>query len=123
MYKRVLHIILFLTAVMLSGCTSNVLVEQSEFSTQLESEYKPEPPSEEAPIPEPTAEPPIKPTEPVTEEQPETYDYVLNSNTMKFHYPSCSSVKTIKEKNRHDVNDSRNNIISQGYEPCGRCKP
>jgi DNA-entry nuclease len=32
-----------------------------------------------------------------TEEQ---CDYVVNTNTKKFHLPSCSSVKDIKTKNR-----------------------
>ena len=31
-----------------------------------------------------------------------TKDYVLNTNTKKFHYPSCSSVKDIKSSNRSD---------------------
>lgn len=49
--------------------------------------------------------------------------YVLNTNTHKFHVPSCSSVETIKKKNRKDVNESREQIISEGYEPCKRCSP
>lgn len=47
--------------------------------------------------------------------------YVLNTNTHKFHVPSCSSVETIKKKNRKDVNESREQIISEGYAPCKRC--
>lgn len=49
--------------------------------------------------------------------------YVLNTNTHKFHLPSCSSVETIKKKNRKDVNESREQIISEGYAPCKRCNP
>lgn len=49
--------------------------------------------------------------------------YVLNTNTHKFHVPSCSSVETIKKKNRKDVNESREQIISEGYAPCKRCNP
>ena len=44
-------------------------------------------------------------------------------NTMKFHYPTCSSVKDIKEGNRKDVHATRDSIIAQGYAPCGKCKP
>ena len=29
--------------------------------------------------------------------------YVLNTNTKKFHRPSCSSVSQMKEKNRQDT--------------------
>lgn len=53
----------------------------------------------------------------------EMHTYVLNTNTKKFHYPDCSSVKSMKEKNRMDVTGSREEIIDQGYSPCGRCKP
>ena len=49
--------------------------------------------------------------------------YVLNTNTHKFHVPNCSSVETIKKKNRKDVNESREQIISEGYTPCKRCDP
>lgn len=49
--------------------------------------------------------------------------YVLNTNSHKFHLPSCPSVETISEKNRKDVNESREQIISEGYAPCKRCNP
>ena len=51
------------------------------------------------------------------------YDYVLNTSTMKFHSPSCSSVGDIQPQNRKDVHTTSNNLKAQGYEPCGRCKP
>lgn len=50
-------------------------------------------------------------------------DYVLNMNTMKFHYPSCSSVADIKPANRKDVHMTREEVVAMGYAPCGRCKP
>ena len=50
-------------------------------------------------------------------------EYVLNTNTMKFHLPKCESVKTIKSYNRKDVSASRSSVIAQGYEPCKRCNP
>lgn len=49
--------------------------------------------------------------------------YVLNTNTHKFHYPSCSSVSQMKEKNKKTVTESREQIISEGYQPCKRCNP
>jgi hypothetical protein len=49
--------------------------------------------------------------------------YILNTNTKKFHYPNCSSVDQMSEKNKQEVTSSRNEIIEQGYSPCGRCKP
>ena len=49
--------------------------------------------------------------------------YVLNTNTHKFHDPDCSSVSQMKEKNKRIVTESRDQIITDGYEPCGRCHP
>lgn len=49
--------------------------------------------------------------------------YVVNTNTGKFHYPSCKSVGKIKDKNRMDYTGTRSELIAQGYEPCGSCKP
>lgn len=49
--------------------------------------------------------------------------YVCNTNTGKFHYPSCSSVDTIKDSNRLDVTATRDDLINQGYVPCKRCNP
>lgn len=70
-----------------------------------------------------TTEPPQ--TEPPTNAPVEvvTHDYVLNTNTKKFHYPTCSSAKDIKASNRSDYNGSRDDVINQGYKPCGRCHP
>lgn len=50
-------------------------------------------------------------------------DYVLNTNSKKFHKPSCSSVKQMADKNREDVKDTRENILNRGYDPCKRCNP
>ena len=49
--------------------------------------------------------------------------YVLNTRSRKFHYPNCSSVKKMKAKNRQDTTASREEVIAQGYSPCGNCKP
>lgn len=57
------------------------------------------------------------------EQQQTTASYVLNTNTHKFHYPSCRSVKKISPENYSTSNNSRDEIISQGYDPCGICNP
>ena len=49
--------------------------------------------------------------------------YVLNRNTKKFHKPTCTSVKQMKEKNRQIYEGTREEIMQRGYEPCKRCKP
>lgn len=49
--------------------------------------------------------------------------YILNTNTHKFHLPDCSGVADIKGKNREEYTGTREELTSQGYEPCGRCHP
>ena len=49
--------------------------------------------------------------------------YMLNTNTNRFHDPSCPSVEETKEKNRKPFFGTREEAIQEGYVPCGRCKP
>lgn len=53
----------------------------------------------------------------------ETVAYVINANTGKFHYPDCSSAINMKAAARQEYVGTRDELIAQGYEPCGRCKP
>lgn len=72
-----------------------------------------------------------KPAEPEETQQPNDADedekqgthYVLNTNTKKFHYPSCGSVKKISDKNKKDFFGTRKEVIDKGYDPCGNCHP
>ncbi|MBQ7345145.1 MAG: hypothetical protein IJW45_03665 [Oscillospiraceae bacterium] len=76
-----------------------------------------------------TTEPETEPTEvPITEPETEPTEgsgqhYVLNKNTKKFHYPTCSSAADIKEKNREDYYGDREDLIEEGFKPCKRCDP
>ena len=77
-----------------------------------------EPETEPAPIPAPTPEP-----DPEPEPKPEPkVAYIGNKNSKKFHELSCSSVDDMKAKNKKELY-SRDEAISLGYDPCGRCKP
>ena len=58
-----------------------------------------------------------------SEEQPTAISYVLNTNKKKFHYPNCSSVSQMSDKNKSYFNGTRDELISMGYSPCGNCKP
>ncbi len=49
--------------------------------------------------------------------------YVLNTNSMRFHYPSCSSVSQMAPHNKKQVKATRQELIEQGYKPCGNCEP
>ena len=50
-------------------------------------------------------------------------EYILNTNTKKFHYPSCSSVKQMKASNKKEYTGSKDDLIAQGYDPCKKCNP
>jgi len=50
-------------------------------------------------------------------------EYVLNTNSKKFHYTWCSSVKNMKDKNRKNFTGTRDEVINKGYQPCKICNP
>lgn len=58
-----------------------------------------------------------------TEPTQKLIKYICNTNTKKFHYPSCSSAKKIAQKNRKEVESTREELIAEGYDPCGHCDP
>ena len=49
--------------------------------------------------------------------------YILNTNSHKFHDPDCSSVSGMSTANRQEYTGSREDLIAQGYTPCGQCNP
>lgn len=134
--KRTAFLMLVALLLLLCAC-GEATVDVREVST-------PAPTATPAPTLQPTPQPTSQPTpqlvalepehteapeepsraapEPTSTPQPEK-DWVLNTNTLKFHEPSCSSVKDIKDANRRDVHMTRDDVIAQGYQPCGKCKP
>ncbi len=57
------------------------------------------------------------------EQQQTASSYVLNTSTMKFHHPTCRDVKKIAPQNYSTYDGSRDDVIGQGYSPCGHCSP
>ena len=55
------------------------------------------------------------------EEGEETF--VLNISSKKFHKEDCSGVKTMAEANKSTYTGERQELIEDGYEPCGTCNP
>ena len=53
----------------------------------------------------------------------ESVTYVLNTSSKKFHLPTCSGAASMSEANRQEYAGSRADLVSQGYTPCGTCKP
>ncbi len=49
--------------------------------------------------------------------------YILNKSSMKFHSESCSQTATIKAENKEEFRGDRQELIENGYSPCGFCNP
>lgn len=54
---------------------------------------------------------------------PVASSYILNTNTGKFHYPWCSAVKRMSDRNKAYSSQGRGAIVAQGYSSCGLCHP
>ena len=74
-------------------------------------------------VEQPKEEPTPQPDTTESVQDTNTNTYILNKNTKKFHYPSCGSASRISEKNKGTHTGSREELISQGYSPCGNCEP
>ena len=125
--------VLLAVMLMLSACAGGDGTMASEVTTTEPTSISMTVPETQAPATEPTEAPTTEPeteateaptTEPVTEPTEDAgQHYVLNKNTKKFHYPTCSSAADIKEKNREDYYGDREDLIEEGFEPCKRCEP
>lgn len=58
---------------------------------------------------------------PTPTEEVKEYTYVLNTNSKKIHIPSCSSVTDMKEKNKEFTDKTLEELMEEGYVPCGIC--
>lgn len=52
-----------------------------------------------------------------------TSSYVVNISSKKFHKADCKNADKISDKNKEIVNESRDELISNGYEPSKCCNP
>ncbi len=49
--------------------------------------------------------------------------FIINTNTNKYHKPTCNAVKDIKESNKNTYVGDSSSLEDMGYTPCGMCKP
>lgn len=49
--------------------------------------------------------------------------YVLNVNSGKFHLPDCPSVSKMSDRNKREVTSAIDQMVAEGYSPCGDCLP
>lgn len=94
-----------------SGTSSGYTEKQSEPTAAV---AMPQPEIQEAKAPAPQQE---------TAPTAATYDYIINTNTGKFHYNWCKSVGKMAEKNKWYYTGTRDSVINMGYVPCKNCNP
>lgn len=83
-------------------------------SALAEDSATPSPEAEAAPAPAPQSQ---------GTEETQSQTYILNTHTMRFHLPTCSSVDDMSPSNRQEYTGNRDDLIVQGYTHCGRCHP
>ena len=49
------------------------------------------------------------------------HTYILNTNSKKIHIPECESVSKMSEKNKQETHKSIEELMTEGYKPCGNC--
>lgn len=49
--------------------------------------------------------------------------YIINTRSGKFHRLDCQGAIDISAANREETTKTREELIKQGYEPCGSCNP
>ena len=51
------------------------------------------------------------------------HTYILNKNSGVFHIQGCRDEKRMKDKNKQEINATRQQMIDWGYNPCDHCNP
>jgi len=108
----------------------------AELKTFMFSETETEEPTTEEIITEPVTEPPTEPpteaptvpvTQPPTTKPPApvvvSHEYWINTESGKFHFPTCHTIKNPEDAHWQVYSGNRNDLISQGYDHCGVCDP
>ncbi len=55
------------------------------------------------------------------ESQEDARRFILNTNTKKYHLPTCDNAQNIKEGNKKTVNATEETLKNDGYSPCKAC--
>ena len=53
----------------------------------------------------------------------EKNNYIANKNSKKFHVPTCTWVTKMSESNKEYHTSTYDEMIANGYSPCGTCNP
>ena len=113
-----------------STTVTTTVTTTTETTTIPETTTTTEPPTEPPTLPptEPPTEPPTPaPTEPpapvVEEPQPVSFEYWVNTDSGKFHYSNCRTIKNEDDPHWDKRWCDRQELIAEGYSPCGVCEP
>lgn len=52
-----------------------------------------------------------------------SHGYVINTSSKVFHLPTCPNVAAMKESNKRSTQQPSDELIAEGYKPCGNCEP
>ena len=105
--------------------SSTLIIDENESSEEIEISQPQEPTeSEES---EYVSEESSNESSSDSQDEPsdsEKITYVLNTDSLKFHKPSCHHAKKIMGKDYcEETTKTREEVIEDGYDPCGTCDP
>ena len=62
-------------------------------------------------------------SESMENELKETKEYILNTNSLKYHLPTCDSVDQMSEQNKKVYKGNKKDLENAGYSACKSCNP
>ena len=101
---------------------SSLAVAQAQTSV-AQTPAQTEPPTTQPPATQPQTQPQTQIQTEAPQQNASVNTYIINTNTGKFHYPNCRSVNQMADKNKLEYTGTRDEVIAQGYDPCGNCRP
>lgn len=101
--------------------TVTTTTETTTIPETTTTESPTEPPT--LPPTEPPAPVPTEPPAPVAAEQNNLVEYWINTDSGKFHYSNCRTIKNEDDPHWDKRWCDRQELIAEGYSPCGVCEP
>lgn len=65
----------------------------------------------------------LEETEVIENDSKEMNEYILNTNSLKYHLPTCSSVEKIADGNKEVYTGDKEDLEKCGYTACKSCNP
>ena len=131
--KRQRRIVSFLLSavwclMLFAGCgktTTVRLVDIEDITTASATETQKEQTDPETIQPEEqaSASSEVYPTPVAEEAETAGQSYILNISSKKIHFPGCSAVKKMADKNKQAYTGTVAELEGMGYSPCGICRP